>query len=493
MFAASMLAASLALCAEPAFDPCSESEVPVARDPALAAVYRNVGESELERGNQEAAAIAFRKAADLDPEDRRAANWLASLCGMGTVASTAAVERSADVESIAAAVDLVDRGRCADALARIEGQGARERPEAALIRGICHLDDPSDSARSDLLTAAKDPALAETANLLLAALAYREGQSDDARAFLSPITGASPGTARAASDLERLIAGGSTSRLVAAASVDAVADSNPGLASDQDRAAPPQGAITGSDAAVRTAAAIHYAPFRLFGPYVDGAASYQKQVTNGALDLAAFDAAAGFRVGREDLGLSFEYAFDYELEGGTAYLAAHNVGARGQLYLQPLRITGSYLLRFESFLTDAAKGTSGTLQAATLDAGMDVTVWMWVRAGYHVADDKTDDTAFKYFEHGPRVQLSFRPISPLRIGLDGILSFRAYDTASAPSGGVARSDTELDGLVTGEYYLGSSFSLVLSGIVRRTTSTDTEQTYTRLIAVFGVRWARGFY
>jgi tetratricopeptide (TPR) repeat protein len=478
MLAASILIAMSALAADapPEIDPCEPAVDRPARDPALAALYREVGEKEHARGNEEAAAIALRLAADLDPDEPRAALLLAEICK--TRSSTEAED------AIREAIDLLDDGRCAEALARLGPTTPNDPPEAALVRGICHLAEGDASARSELLEAAKSPALEQTAHLLLAAIALREGESDTARGLLSGVTGSSPGTARAASDLERLIAGGTGALVAVAATVDGIVDSNPGLASDQERAAPPEGRIVGSDAAVRTAAAAHYAPLRRVGPYVDGAVSYLKNATYDLFDLGAVDAAAGLRIGRDDLGVAIEYAFDYEIQGGHAYLAAHNAGARAHFATGPFRMTAAYLARIESFLTDAARTGSGLLQVASIDAGFDLSTWAWIRAGYHGAYDKTDAAALAYLEHGPRAQLSLRPISVLRIALDSVASFRRYD---------ARQDTEIDALATAELYLGSSFSLAASGIVRRNESTDVDQRYTRLIALAGVRWARGLF
>jgi hypothetical protein len=476
--AASIVAALVSLSPSARDDPCGAIRTSSVADPDTARLYAEVGDREKADGHDRAAAIAFARALELDPSDQRSRAVLDAVC--------LSLRPEPGVDE---ALELVEQNRCPEVLAKLS---AAPDAQLSLIEGLCRLELGDEAgARTALIEAARSSSVAESANLLLAVIAYREGEEAGARSLLAPLRRSdTPGTARAAADLERLIAAGSASKVAIAAAVDAIADSNPSLSPNGDQSTPIPGQLGRPDGAIRAAAAFNARPFGTPGPYIAGAASYQKQFDLGIFDLAAFDGAAGLRIGRDDLGVAAEYAFDYEIEGGSPYSLAHNLSVRGHLIEGALRLGASYLARFETYFDRAATGYSGTFHVAGADAAFDIWPGTWAAFGYHFAMDQTDDPALRFNEHGPRLRISVRPFGPFRAIVEGDLSFRAYDPASSTAAGI-RSDTEVDGLTTLELYIGGGWSVVASGIARRVLSTDPDQTYLRLIASVGLRFARG--
>lgn len=474
---------------EPA-DPCAPIAARSPPDPELARTYAEVGRSELARSDPQAAAVALRRAAELDPGDPTLRRDLAALCQQGDAAPRAL---------LAEAVALAEAGDFRASLARIErvragvaGAG-RLGPELALVAALNRVElGDDDEARAELQHAATSTTVGELARLLLAVVAFREGRSVEGAELLAPLTRSpAPGTARAALEIERFLGRRLGRRLTLAAGVDLVADTNPGLS--PDNVAPPVQLLARQDTAIRGALAAHFTPVEgQIAPYADVAFAYQKQRLLDVLDLGTLDGVAGVKLGEDALGGAIEYLFEYQAQGGSRYAFAHDVGAHAHYARRGLRLSAGYLARFESFLATGTSGYSGLVQVVQLESAFDLSALLWLQIRYELFRDGTDDSANTYDGHGPRVRFSVWPQDWLRTAAEADLSFRYFDPASAVTGTV-RQDTQVDALVSADLFLGAGVSLRIDGVYRRVFSTINAEGYDRLIATVGVRYEVGVW
>ncbi len=468
MIAALLTAAAAAI----SVDPCAPVP-PGDADITTALVYSAVGESELNSGAVESAAIAFREALRRDPANTRALAGMSQLCQRSTTPA----------DPFDAGVRLMDAGERRAAIpffiaARKDGPD----PHASLLEGICHYELGEETeARRTLEEALHTPQTHEQAAFFLGLMAYRMGHMADAADLFSAAgQSGDPKLQSGATELLRLSRG---SRLGVSALAESGFDSNAQLAPD---GAPAPGG--NGDGFVRTVAALQTQPWGPGGPYFGGTGQYKQQLSQTAFNLASVGAVAGWGLAGTHLTATAEYAFDYLVLGGDPYLNAHRALARGQWQDGSFAAGMSYFARVESFLPDALDGYSGVRQQADLEATWQRGV-LQLTAAYRFGRDDTRDPALSFIEHGPRAAAIVR-LGAVRVGLESGGVWRAYDVPLEGNAD-ARSDAALDGTLSGECALGDHWSVRAAVSGYRSLSNLPEFTYSKLVGSLGVTYALG--
>jgi hypothetical protein len=468
------LAAALAAAAAP--DPCGPVEPASSPDPALAAIYRAVGDSERAAGSTDAAAAAYRAALSRDGNDAAARAGLEAVCA-----------RRAE-EDFAEGLRLMHEGDRLAAVAAFER--ARKGPDAAsaaLLEGICLYELGDDAAAAPLLRAAEaDAAHREHAGFFLGLIALRTGRTADAQNLLL-LSAADPALAPFARDLVR--SARRSGRLVLSFVAESGWDSNVDLTPD----------VSGSTAAkagdmlgVMTGV-VDLRPLGESGPFLRGIANWREQATHDALDMRSAGGAAGWQGGRSGRFWLAEYGYDRRDLAGAPYLSAHRLFGTARLQLGPSASAGaSWLTRFETFEPTVDAGYSGTRHAAGVDL-----VWLpWERTavtvGWHGGRDLTRDATLSWWEQGPRLSYRFEPAPRARLGVDGLLAWRRYDEPD-PSIGARRNDAILDVAALVEVDLADRWTLRGSLALRREASNSPEFTYTKVVPMVGIGYTVGLF
>jgi hypothetical protein len=469
--ALALAAALLAAAADPA-DPCPPV-VPAAPDLAAAREYREVADSELARGARATAAVAYRAAAARDPGDVRSRAALARLCAEPPPADPFA-------EGVAA-MEADDPRRALRAFHAARG-AAPPSPAAALLEGICHYDLGEDAEAEALLKIAEAaPAHRDAARVHLGLIRLRAGDGA-AAAALFDAAGVRPSLSEVAGDLARLAR--REGRLVLSLLAESGWDSNVTLA--------PTEAVPGpeDDGAVGLAAAALWRPRGTSGPYLRGSAGLTEQLSLGAYDFGAYDAAAGWQARLRSLTLLGEYDLGARTLGGERYLFAQRLLASAILVRRGAVLSAAYSARFESY-AQAYRDYSGVLHRAELRLSFPVATALRAALAYGAARDLARASDLSYVEHGPRAELRIALGRRARVGLEGGASFREYDAASALAGTV-RSDLVLDATALAELDLGAHLTLRAAVQGRRASSTLDALDYEKLVPSLGLLWMAGY-
>ena len=459
-----------------AIEPCAPITPDPAPDPAAAALYRSVGKDERAAGNPDAAATAFRRAAELDPADRASRKALDELCTAARAATPSgaafdrglALMRAGDFRSAAAAFD--------------EALEERSDPPTALLAGVCHYQIGNGPRASLLLrTAETDPDHAAIARYYLGLLAIAEDRPREA-SILFDQAAAGPEVAALATDLARYA--WRNQRLVLSAFTDVAWDSNATLAPGGTPLA------SASDGSFDLGAGALYRPEGDSGPYFRGSGLLREQFQVHSLDMLGASAGAGWQFGRLGNALVLGYDYDFRTLGGAPYLSANRLSASGWVTAGPAVLTASYFARFEAYLPAAYEPFDGAVQHADVKAAFGLGRTSWLTVGYGLTTDSVRLDYLSWLEHGPRAVLRWLPAPRWRMVFEAGAAFRTYG-AVAPTLGVVRQDAYLDGAMLAEYYPGLQWTFWVSLDARRALSNVSQYEYFRIAPTIGVSFTTG--
>jgi hypothetical protein len=461
------LLSALALAAA---DPCAPVEAAPIPDPVAAAEFRAVAEQEAAAGHEETAAVAWRKAAALDPGDRRARAALARACSEGGA-------RGPSADPLGEGIRLLDAGHYREAAARFRAaQRGGVVADAALLEGICRYELGEDTEATRLLRIAEaEPAHRSTARLYLGLVALRDGAARDA-ATLFEEASANPAVATFANDLARSARWDGP--LLVSAFAEGGYDSNVSLTSQG------RGPATPGDALAGVSALAIARPFGANGLFFRAAAGAQKYARLSEYDFALLDGAAGWRWWRGGTGVTAEYALGERTLGGQHYLLTNRLLATGAIARGPFALTGAWQGRFDSYGATWSD-YSGFAQRA--DARASVALGTRVRLGFGWGWGHADarDPVLAWTEQGPRADLRVAFGARMRIAVEGGRSERRYegfDTAL----GVRQQDVILDGTAAWELDLSPRTTVRLSVLFRNSTSNVAGFDYTKVVPTAGI-------
>jgi tetratricopeptide (TPR) repeat protein len=413
--------AALALAASDA-DPCAPVTASGPAVPEVAAVYRAVGDAEAGAGAAGAAALAYRRAAALDPADAASRAALLRLC-------------AAAADPLQVGVARMDAGDLRGAVAEFRAARAREDdPAAALLEGICHYELGDDAAAEPLLRAAeRSSADADLARLYLGLVALRAGATARAAALLDAAA-RDPALARPAADLARAAREQGTWSVTFFA--EAGWDSNVTLA---PRSAP---AADQADALGSVGLAASARPLGSSGPYLraQGVATQQAQLEG--YEVASAEGAAGWELRGRRGSARLEYQYAYRTFGGDLLLSSHQGLAGASLVLGRVVLGAIALARAEAY-ADAYPGYDGAVAAGEVHAGVPLGARVLVAAAYAAAVDRADAAYLSWREHGPRAEVTVALGGRVRAAVGAAAAFRRYD-ADDPTFGIRREETYLD-------------------------------------------------
>lgn len=464
-------------------DPCAAGAEPAgaAPDPGTAALYRAVGDEEVQADHLQAAKVAYARALQWNSADRQAQAGLAALCSPKP--ATGSLEALA-VDEFQVGVDRMARGDRAGAIAAFERVRSRGVDRAAsLLEGICLYEEEQDAQARPLLEEARsEPKLAGTATVFLGLIALRQddparalGLFDAARAADARLTSSLFGLSRAASQ---------EGRLLFSALTEAGYDSNVSLVPDGTATA--GGAGDGYGLAT---VGLFGRPFGAQGPFGRVIGQYRKQLQITTYDLGDVGAAGGYRLGRATRFLAAEYGYDFLTLGGTEYLSAEHVAAEGRLARGALALHGGYTGRWESFLTSNTSPYSGFAQEAEVEAAWQGPL-VGAALGYQFTADHARDSALAFTENGARATLTMGAAGDTRAAITGAFTARRYDAVD-PDLAVERSDRYLDLVIGAERDVSVHWTARLTLTARRAFSNVPEFEYTKLTAAIGLAYSGG--
>jgi hypothetical protein len=458
---------AVALAATAGDDPCAPVVPAGATDAAAAAEYRAVADAELSRGDRDTAAVAYRAAASLDPEDAASRGALARLCDEGP--------------AFAKGVALLDAGdprRALDAFRATHPAGA-PTPAVALLEGICHYDLGEDALAEPLLRLAEtSPAQRDAARLHLGLLRLRAGDASEAAAFLDAST-YGPGLGGVARDLAKYAR--RDRNLVASFLVESGWDSNVTLG-------PSALAGAQSDGALALVGAVLWRPRGADGPYVRASGEVSEQLSLDVYDFSDLGGAAGWQHRTRWLTVAAEYGLSYQTLGGAPYLTGQRLVASAVASRGRTALGATYAARIDDY-AQAYADYSGTTHLGELRLSVPLGRSR-LALSYGAARDLARATALSFAEHGPRAELLVALGSRTRAGVEGGARFRAYDAAAAGAT-VARTDALLDASVFGEVDLSARLTARLTLQGRSVRSNVDALEYEKLVPFVGFLWAAG--
>lgn len=464
-----MIAApALALVVLAATDPCAPVATAAVADPLSASAYRAVGDEEAASGFRDAAAVAYARAAFLDPDDHASRAALARLC------------TTAPRDPLREALARMDAGDLRGAATLLRAARVRDDdPDLALLEGICRYGLGEDAAAEPLLRAAeRSPEDADLARLYLGLVALREGETARA-ATLFERASASDALSAAAWDLAR------AARQQGPFSLTLFAES--GWDSNVSLAPPDAATSSDADALYGVGAAGVVRPLGPSGPYLRAQGVLTRQAQLGAYDVSAAQGAAGWalRTGRWAALAEYEYA--YRTFGGSALLSSHQGLASATVVLGGATLGATCLARWESYAAAFAP-FSGTLQGAELRGSVPLGRRARLALGYGVALDAADEAALSWVEHGPRSELVVAPSRTVRLVLAGAITLRRHDAFDAALG-ARREDTVLDGDARVEWDVSRRWSVRAGVRARRALSNVPSLEYDRVMPTLGLACA----
>jgi hypothetical protein len=450
-----------------ATDPCAPVEAAPAPDPAAAAEYRSVAEQEEGAGHSETAAVAWRRAAALDPGDRKAREALARECSALTGSK----------DPLADGIRLLDAGRYREAAARLRAaQHGADRGAAALLEGICRYELGEDAEARRLLAIAEgDPAHRSTAKLYLGLVTLRDGSAREAASLFDDAANA-PGVASFARDLARSARW--EGPLLVSALVEGGYDSNVSLTSQG------KGPTSPGDALAGVSALVVGRPFGPNGLFLRAAGAAQKYARLDGYDFGLLEGGGGWRWWRGATGFTAEYALAERTLGGQHYLLTNRLLATGAVAKGPFALSAAWQGRFESYASTFS-AWSGFVQRADGRASVALGTHVRLGAGWTWAHDDADDPILSWSEQGPRADLRVALGARNRLALEVGRVERSYEQFD-PVLGVRQRDVVLDGTAAWELDLGPGTTLRLALLYRSSSSNVAGFDYTKVVPTAGI-------
>jgi hypothetical protein len=451
-----------------AADPCARVEPAPEADPAAAAAYRSVAESEAERRSPDTAILAYRSAVALDPGDGRSRAALERYCRAG-------VRRDPARDGMAK-MDAGDlRGAIADFRAAREGA---EDPSVALLEGIClyELGEDRDAERA-LRVAEASPEEADLARLYQGLLALRDGAASRA-ASLFDAASASASIGPAAQELARLAR--SEGRWALTLEAASGYDSNVNLA--------PTGAVPSrrGDGQYALAATGLLRPWGSDGPYLRGQGFLNQQARLDAYDASGGDVAGGWQLRHPSWSGVAEYDYAYRTFGGSPFLSAHRLLASAWTALGDVTLGATYFARFDAY-ANGYSPFSGTLQTGEVRGAFAPAARARVSVAYGLARDAARLGILSYVEHGPRAEVRVLLARGTWVGADAAVTLRRYDDFD-PALTARRSDTYLDAGALAEWSPSPRWIARLALHGRRALSNVPGFEYTKLVPTAGLAY-----
>jgi hypothetical protein len=356
---------------------------PAAPDPAVAAVYLEVGERELAAGAPEAAAVAFSEALRRDPGSTRAQQLRDDAC------------LALEEQALSSVETLMDARRWKDALARLATFTRAPASTRALLAGVCRFElGEDDEARRDLELAATDPRHEADARVLLALLSLRRGSACGAEAQLRALERNGALAANLAGLLRQSARGGT---LALRASLFGGVDTNPSL---DPAGAPPQGVLGFTGLA-------QWTPLGAVSPYARLAAGAREYPALASQRSESGAATLGFQLGRGGDRVAVDYSLEGSFFAGAPYAVAHGPRLEGSVSLGRVLLYGDYALRAEQFLPADAAPFSGLRHDADLGASMALPAGFFVDLGWAFTADGAQEPELAVLQHGPRLAVGW--------------------------------------------------------------------------------------
>jgi len=444
-------------------------------DLEAALAYRKVGDEERARGARDTAIVAYRSAAERDPGDAASRGALAECCSPGGA--------DGGEDGFQQALRLMNAGDLRGAIAAFrEARTSEPNPSADLLEAVCHYQLHEDREAEPLLREAETaPEHREAARLYRGLVALRSGEAREASALLENAAG-NPVFGPLASDLARMAR--RDGRLVLSFLAESGWDSNVALLPNGS----PQSA---SDGGAALSGMGLFRPMGDEGLYLRAVGQYHWQAQLGSYDFGDVSGAVGWHLAGAGRGLLAEYGYDYQALGGSGFASAHRLLASGWFSpggLNALTLSATYFARFESYYS-VWSPFSGVVHRVEGRAAVGLGA---ARLGltYRVTRDVTDRSDLSWLEHGPRADLRVALSGRARLGLDGGLTFRAYDSV-AVGALTSRSDTYLDGAALLEYDLGNRWTVRAALEARDALSSEPAFAYARFVPTLGLAYVFG--
>jgi len=367
------------------------------RDAADAAAYAQVGD-DARATDDRIAAVAYRKALALDPDNAQARAGMAALC-RGVTGDPLLVAiarfRARDLDGAAGLLTPLVTG------ANAAG--------AHFFLGLIALARHDGAAVDELAAAAKDPAYAPLA-AALSAQAHRQGMVE-ALVLVAPEL-----------------------------------DTNPQLLPDT----PPVGATATPqlDEDLLLAGAVAVRPTRWL--ILRDALSWRQQRVHPELDLLGNTAGVEVAGALAAHQLSVRYDLDYDRIGGAGYLVEHRGAIAYRRTSGDVTLVVDYGLRRRDFLAAAQDGFTGWVHGGDAGATLHLAPTVELEARATFARELTADATFSDIAVGTATAVRIRPRDGVRVAGTALGWYARYDGAE-PDGeqrtdfhGELAADVELD-------------------------------------------------
>jgi hypothetical protein len=411
-----------------------------------AAIYVEVADEAAAVGDARVAAIAYRRALELDAGNAHARAALDALCRQDRPG------RRDDASELLAAIARFHAGELDDAERALRDIASRDDAQAGahLFLGLIALRQHAGrNAVDELELARRDPVYAELAVPLLR-LAHRDGALA-ARVLVAPEL-----------------------------------DTNPQLLPDT----PPVGADTGAprrDADLIAVASVTARPTRWM--VVRDTLSWRQQVRVRELDLLGEHAEAGLELEHHRDHVGARYELDDDLLAGDAYLFANGGTLTARRELAGFALAASYTLRHRAFQRATEMPFTGWVQHGEAGAIVHVTPTFDLEAMAIVRREHTRDPLYAFIAAGGRVGVRARLGADTRLAGAATSWYAHYDGAE-PDGQLRRDgngelaiDVERD---LGDYVLATCGATVIGN-----ASTVEDFQYWKLVLRCGLAVAFG--
>jgi hypothetical protein len=445
--------------APPAPPPATGTDAPAADDSARAAEesarYADVGDAERAAGHARTAAVAYRKALELDPGNHRARAALAELC-------------LADAAALPPAPAPPD---AADAAA-----GADEALGVGLAR--YRRGDLAGAARS-FSRARSGAATCGAAHFFLGMIAYRQHDAATAMHELD-LAGRDPRYAEVAAEVRRLAAQERT--WVFSLLSQAEVDSNVELLPET----PPAFSTAGtpvSDLNLLLLGAVALRPAA--GLLLRESLFWRDQLELSSFDFLRERAEARYQLERGRHLASLRYDFDLDFLDGATYLYAHHLGLGYRLGAGERVALGAGLdLRRRDFPGAARADFNGFVESGELAASLQLGDRWDLGGSVNATREDSRDPVFASVAGGAALTLRLRLARGWRVAA----SLRGYASSydAAQPDGLLRQDLHGEAELDAEVDLGDSWLLFVGADATRNGSTVEDFRYVKLAAHAGV-------
>ncbi|HET7502859.1 MAG TPA: hypothetical protein VFK02_17675 [Kofleriaceae bacterium] len=427
-------------------DLCGAPPAPAAtRDPDDSAAYTAVADDAAAAGDVTTAAIAYRKAIALDPDNSRATAGLAAVCAR----RDAAPEGTALLDAIARYRDG-DPAGAHEALAAIAAARGGSATGAHFVLGLIALErHDARAAIRELELARADPEYQALATALLR-LAHRDGA------------------------------------LTAQLLVQPELDTNPQLLPDT----PPVGATTGApeaDEDLLAAVTLAARPWPWLS--VRNVIAWRNQRALSALDFVGENAQLVAELARGRDRLAIRDDFDYDLLDGASYLVANRIGAAYRHELRTLAVVASYSLRRRDYQRTLEEPFTGWVHAADAGAVVHLGGGVDLDARLTLGRELTADGLFANLSGGAELAVRTRSTAPIRLAASAAGSYARYDAAEPD--GALRRDLALEARADAELDLGDHVIAVAGADLARNLSSIEDFRYWKIVARLGLVLAFG--